>query len=236
MATESASMTSQTLSRGLLLLELLSSSHDGLTIDELTRLAKLHRSVTYRLLRTLEEHGLCIRDTAGRVHLGVRLVALAAGVERDLTSEALPELTSLANELGSTCFLMMQDHHECVTLLSVEPRQAVASVAQRPGSRHSVFLGAPGKAILSQIPDTEWMGQAIPKMREEVRAVRERGFATSANEVIPSVRSVSVPLQITGHAPSAIATIFVASAYSDEQLGERLLQCAKTIRLAMIGR
>lgn len=236
MAREPAPQTSQTLSRGIHLLELLSTTRDGFTIDELAENAKLHRSITYRLLRTLEEHGLCVRDSAGRVHLGVRLASLAAGVERDLTSETLPELTSLANEIGSTCFLMLRDHSECITLVSAEPRQAIAPVAQRPGSRHSVFLGAPGKAILSQIPDSEWADSAGEQFRAEVWSVRERGFATSANEVMPSVRSVAVPLEISGHAPASIATIFVASKFDDNELGERLAGCAKRIRIAMIGR
>ena len=80
------------------------------------------------------------------------MAALAAGVAHDLQAEALPELTAVANELGLTCFLVVLDHDECVTLVSVEPRHAVASVAQRPGTRHPVTVGAPGKAILSVLP------------------------------------------------------------------------------------
>ena len=66
----------------------------------------MHRSVAYRLLRTLEDHGLVTRDAAGRIQLGARMAALAAGVAHDLQAEALPELTAVANDLGMTCFLV----------------------------------------------------------------------------------------------------------------------------------
>src|SRR6478736_7469373 len=138
---------SHTLSRGIRILEVLADAREPLTIDELATRLEVHRSIAYRLLRTLEEHGLVTRDANGRVSLGSRLAALAAGVAHDLQAEALPELTAAANELGMTCFLSVLDGDEIVTLTSIEPRHAIASVAQRPGTRHSIGLGAPGKVV-----------------------------------------------------------------------------------------
>src|SRR5690606_4994245 len=142
------SSASQTLSRGIRILELLAEARGPLTIDEITDRMGVHRSIAYRLLRTLEDHGLVGRDPTGRVALGARMAVLAAAVATDLQSEALPELTAVANELGITCFLTVLDQDQCITLASVEPRHAVAPMAQRPGARHSVAVGAPGKAIL----------------------------------------------------------------------------------------
>ncbi|MEO7123518.1 MAG: helix-turn-helix domain-containing protein, partial [Lacisediminihabitans sp.] len=83
---------SQTLDRGIRMLELLGED-GGLSIGELSERLGLHRSITYRILRTLEAHGLAVRDDGGRVSLGVRMAALARGVARDLQTAALPELT-----------------------------------------------------------------------------------------------------------------------------------------------
>lgn len=47
---------SQTLSRGIRLLELIAASERDPTIDELAARLDVHRSVAYRLLRTLEDH------------------------------------------------------------------------------------------------------------------------------------------------------------------------------------
>ncbi|WP_091705022.1 IclR family transcriptional regulator [Microbacterium sp. cf046] len=226
---------SQTLSRGIRILEILADAREPLSIDEIGRRLGVHRSVAYRLLRTLEDHGLLTRDGAGRIQLGARMAALAAGVAHDLQAEALPELTAVANDLGTTCFLVVLDHDECVTLVSVEPRHAVASVAQRPGTRHPVTIGAPGKAILSVLPAGEWPADVSDHLRGEVREAAARGFATSHDEVIPSLRSVSVPIVLRGRLPSAIAVVYVASAHGPAEIALRLQRSAAVIRDALGG-
>lgn len=233
--TASPAPASQTLSRGIRILEELADSREPLTIDQLASRLTVHRSVAYRLLRTLEEHGLVLRDSAGRVQLGPRMAALAAGVAHDLQAEALPELTSAANELGMTCFLTVLDRDECVTVASVEPRHADGLVAQRPGTRHPVTRGAPGRAILSLLPEGERAARIDPDAAAAVARVGERGWATSHDEVIPSLRSVAVPLHVRGRQPAAIAVVFVASARSEEDIAARLTRSAVAVREALGG-
>ncbi|MFK3676283.1 IclR family transcriptional regulator [Microbacterium sp. NPDC090218] len=230
------SPASQTLSRGIRILEVLADARGPLTIDEISARLGVHRSIAYRLLRTLEDHGLVTRDAAGAVSLGARMAALAAGVAHDLQAEALPELTAIANELGMTCFLAVLDGAECITLASVEPRHAVASVAQRPGARHPVTVGAPGKAILAQLPSGEWPTTDIPELLPaDVEATRDRGYATSHDEVIPTVQSVAVPLALRGQRPSAIAVVHVATDLDDAEIAARLQRSAAVIREALDG-
>jgi len=226
---------SQTLSRGIRILEVLADARAPLTIDEIAARLDVHRSVAYRLLRTLEDHRLIGRDAAGAVTLGPRMAALAAGVAHDLQAEAIPELTAIANELGMTCFLGVLDAGDCITLASIEPRHAIASVAQRPGARHSVTVGAPGKAILTQLPVTQWPGDPGDALRAEVDQARTRGFATSHDEVIPTVQSVAVPLVLRGQRPAAIAVVHVATALDDAEIAARLQRSASAIRDALDG-
>lgn len=226
---------SQTLSRGLRILEELADAREPLTIDQLAARLAVHRSVAYRLLRTLEDHGLVVRDSSGRVQLGARMAALAAGVAHDLQAAALPELTAVANDLGMTSFLAILDHSECVTLASVEPRHADGSVAQRPGTRHAVTRGAPGRAVLSLIPDTARPPGVSDELAQEVERVRTVGWATSHDEVIPSLRSVAVPLQIRGREPAAVAVVYVASRYPDAIIAEHLVRAASAIRESLGG-
>ncbi|MGN8025174.1 IclR family transcriptional regulator [Microbacterium sp. 22242] len=223
---------SQTLSRGIRILEILSDERGPLSIDEIAARLGVHRSIAYRLLRTLEDHGLVGRDAAGLVALGPRMAALAAGVAHDLQAEALPELTAVANELGMTCFLAVLDGEECITLASVEPRHAVASVAQRPGARHPVTVGAPGKAILAQLAEAEWPA-ATPELQDAVAAARLAGYATSHDEVIPTVQSVAVPLALRGQRPAAIAVVHVTTDRTDAEIAGRLQRTAGTIREAL---
>jgi DNA-binding IclR family transcriptional regulator len=230
---EERAPASQTLSRGIRILEVLADAREPLTIDEIARRLDVHRSVAYRLLRTLEDHGLIARDRDGRIVLGARMAALAAGVAHDLQAEALPELTDVANELGMTCFLSVLDHDECVTLASVEPRHAVASVAQRPGTRHPVTRGAPGKAILSLVPGASWPADAAAPLRREVTDASSRGWFESHDEVVPSLRSVAVPLELRGRGPAAVAVVYLASRHEPAEIAARLGRSAATVRAAL---
>jgi len=232
---EAKNPASQTLSRGIRILEELADARTPLTIDEIAGRLGVHRSIAYRLLRTLEDHRLVSRDTAGAVLLGARMAALAAGVAHDLQAEALPELTAIANELGMTCFLAVLDGDDCITLASIEPRHAVASVAQRPGARHPIIVGAPGKAILMQLRVAEWPSDAATSLHAEVEAARPRGYATSHDEVIPTVQSVAVPLALRGQRPAAIAVVHVATSIDDAEIAARLQRSATTIREALEG-
>ncbi|GAB3409872.1 helix-turn-helix domain-containing protein [Schumannella luteola] len=227
-ASAAAGVGSQTLSRGIRALEVL-ADEPGLTIAELAARLGVHRSIAYRILRTLEEHGLVVRDAAGRVALGARLAALARGVEHDLQAAALPELTTLARELGMTAFLVVLDHRECVTLVSVEPPHSVAAVAQRPGTRHSLTAGAPGLAIGSRLGAAQLAaaGVVLPD-RPELAAARERGFATSSGEVIAGLSSVAAPLLVPGSAPAAVAVVYVGE-QDVVALGERLRRAADAV-------
>lgn len=234
-ATPPSTAGSQTLSRGIRVLEILSEAGTPLTIDETASRLGVHRSNAYRLVRTLEEHGLVGRDPRGGLVLGARLAALAAGVDRDLQAEALPELTAAANELGMTCFVAVLDREECVTLTSVEPRHAVAAVAQRPGTRHFVGVGAPGRAILAQVPRADWPSQVSAHVVEDVRGGGVGGAFLSYDEVIPNLRAVAVPLGVRGHAPAAVGAVYVSSERSTEAIGARLRGAAEAIIAALGG-
>lgn len=231
--TASTQAGSQTLSRGIRVLEILAGADRNLSIDELAASLGVHRSVAYRLLRTLEDHGLVTRDTAGRLALGTGLAALASGVARDLQQLALPELNDVASELGMTCLLaVLADSDEAVTLVSAAPRQTMAVVSYRPGHRHPITRGAPGKAILSSLPERAWPSEMSDELRAEVAESRVRGYALSHDEVLPSLESVAVPLTLPGQPPAAIAVIHVSLPRPGAEIAQRLQAAAESVARA----
>ncbi|GGA72898.1 hypothetical protein GCM10011490_24600 [Pseudoclavibacter endophyticus] len=216
--TGARSTHSQTLSRGLQALELLGEANGPLTIAEVAEGLGLHRSVVYRILRTLEDHGLVSRDASGRLRLGPGIAALARGVSRGLQQVAQPELSRIAERFGVTAFVGVLDRFQVVTLLSVEPRDAHASIAQRPGTRHDVNRGSTGYAVLAGMSDDELAsvvesGLAVDE--ERVRETRTRGYATSHDEVIPGLRSIAVPMPISSE-PNLLAISIVSIAELDD--------------------
>ncbi|MEU2679394.1 helix-turn-helix domain-containing protein [Streptomyces sp. NPDC007107] len=223
---DSKAPASQTLSRGVRVLEVLAAAHRPLSIDEIAGELGVHRSIAYRMVRTLESHRLISRQDAGRYAPGAGLVVLAQSVERDLHTVSLPELASAAEDLGMTTFVAIDDEHECVTLVSVEPRHATATVMQRPGTRHSLTKGAPGVAILST---RDGSPGGDPETEQAVEEARRAGYAVSRGEVIPGVASVAVPLHTRGPVQAAIAVVYVTSERPAEEIAQRLTTAAEAI-------
>jgi DNA-binding IclR family transcriptional regulator len=143
-----AAETSQTLDRGVRVLEVLADCPDGLTVTALATRLEVNRTVVYRLISTLEQHALVRRDVRGRLFVGLGVLHLASGVQPLLRDLAVPVLRSLAEAIGCTAHLTVADGDEALALAVVEPTWTDFHVAYRIGSRHPIDQGAAGKAIL----------------------------------------------------------------------------------------
>jgi DNA-binding IclR family transcriptional regulator len=218
-----ASPHSQTLDRGIRLLEALVDADAPVGIDTLARGLGVHRSIAYRMVRTLEDHQLVRRSADGRYEPGFGLSVLARGVSRALQTAALPELTALANSVGMTAFLVVRDGADAVTIASIEPRHSVAHVTYRPGVRHPIDQGAPGIALLAG-------ALARPGERPEVAESRDRGYATSRGEVLPGLSAAAAPiLGRRGDVAGAVAVVFLDGQVDQDALGRRLVEAARNI-------
>ena len=220
-----------TLSRGIQVLKLVAASPYPLAPVAIADEVGVSRATTYRLLRTLEHHDLVVATPDGRYVRGPGLGPLAAATQRSLRQLAAPTLRSLADRTGLTAFVAMQDQDECVTLLSATPEGFTTSISQPTGSRHSVSSGAPGKAILSIVPREDWPlpQEQADSLEEEIEAIWQRGFAVSHNEVLPGVSSVSVPFQIPGERPCAVALLCTDQSYDPAGLAADLKHAAAEI-------
>jgi DNA-binding IclR family transcriptional regulator len=173
--------TSQTLDRGLRVLAVLASHPNGLTVTELSASVGVNRTVVYRLVTTLEQHGLARRDSAGRLHIGLGVLALARGLQPVLREVANPVLRSLAEDLGATAHLTLVDSGEALAIVVVEPTWTDYHVAYRVGARHPLDQGAAGRAIL--------LGREIASGAD----VPDR-FVQTAGELQPGARGVASPV------------------------------------------
>ncbi len=209
---------SQTLARGLRALEIVGTAESSMTVARLGEELDIHRSMAYRLVKTLELHGFIDRHASGELTLGVKLATLARSVAKTLQEAAAPELADLAARFEMTAFLATYDGDSVVTLSSSEPQNVETTVAKRPGSRHSIDRGAPGKVVRSQLDPARFPPQS---------------FEFSQDEVIPGVASIAVPLAISGNSPAALAVIFLPQPIDREEIASALAEAAARIRRAL---
>ena len=179
--------TLQTLDRGLHALAIISQQEDGISIADLAVRLGVHRAIGYRLITTLEAHGLIARNAAGQVYLGVGLLTLASRFEPQLRSLARPLLHRLAEGTRAAAFVSMPQGEDCVAIMVAEPEGGVLRVAYRVGSRHPLTLGAAGIAILAGRPER-------PGEPDAVREARSNGFSVTRSELQRGAVGVASPV------------------------------------------
>lgn len=234
MITEAGPGLAAALSNGIVVLKLVAASRYPLTAASIAEATGLSRATTHRLLRTLEHHDLLATTEDGRYQCGPGIAPLAASVQRSFRQMVAPALRSLADRTGKTSFVAVQDEDECVTLLSAIPTGFQTSIAQAPGTRHSMTAGAPGKAILSVIPKDAWpttdpKSTKYQDLSEEIAEIWNQGYAVSEGEVLPGVSSIAVPLTVPGERPCALALLCTEQKIDRQQLVAALKETAANI-------
>lgn len=178
--------------------------------DIVTRL-NLDKGTLSRLLSTLAERGLVIRDPVTRHYrLGPVIVALgnAANTQQSLPQLALPSLTRLRDISGESAVLdvLMGDARVCVA--QVESRQDLRRVVEL-GVPIPPHAGAAGKVLLAYLsgPALADMLKRIdlvrmtpvtitkrPALMAELRKIRRLGYAIGRGERIPGGAGIAVPV------------------------------------------
>ena len=209
---------SQTLARGLAALEIIGGAPAPISVTALSQRLKIHRSMGYRLVKTLEQCGFVERDADGGLLLGTKLASLARRVAKDLLSATAPELATIAEALEMTAFLVAYDGESAVTLSSVEPKNLETTLGKKPGSKHAIGQGAPGKVIQSQLDPNKYPPQP---------------FEMSENEVIQGIASIAVPLHLASGQPAAIAVLYLPHEVDEVSVAEVLTLAAKRISTVM---
>jgi len=210
---------SQTLDRGLACLDFVTASDHPVSVESTAESLGLHRSIVYRLLRTLEGRRLVERNADGDYLPGPYLAVLSRSVRRSLRAAAAPVLANLAEDLQMTAFLVVADGDEAVTIDSVEPSSLNAHVAYRPGTRHAIDRGAPGLALLAG-------REPVSGERAEIGRARQLGWAQSEAEVIAGMASIAVPVADQG----AIAVLWLAgNPVQTTDVADRLMAAATEV-------
>ncbi len=210
--------TSQTLDRGIRALTALADSTSGLTVAQLAERVGAPRTAGYRLVATLEAHGLARRDADGRVHLGVGVLRLAARVHPLLRQAATPALRRLAEAVGATAHLTVAEGTDALAIAVVEPSWTDYHMAYRVGSRHRLALGAAGKAII--LGRTASSNPASPP------------YTTSEGELQPGAHGIAAPIRDVPGLEASVGVVSFAP-LDASKAGPRVIQAAAEVSAAL---
>lgn len=177
----------QTLVRGLAILEHVAQSTDGVTVQQVADLIAVHRTMALRALAALSEYDLVRKGADGRFRIASGVIALGRNYLPTLREASRPVLDRLSSELGSSTCLLVADGDEAAAVIVIEPADASWHLTFKAGSRHPLDRGSAGYALQSLRPPT-------PDEPEQVAEARRLGYARSHGEVEPGAWGVTVPL------------------------------------------
>jgi DNA-binding IclR family transcriptional regulator len=216
---------SQSLERGLDVLEAIAAEGGELGVREVARRCGLSPTIVQRLVTSLASRGYIEKnnDTA-RYRLGHRTLALGVTSEAafDYVVAARRELERLAHDHHLNGFLSVLRGGRAIYLLAVQADGPVA-IKVSPGSEMPLHSTGAGKALLASLSDGEArkvlgirkLTAITPHTITDPAAivallpkVRRQGFALVNEENIPGVLSVGAPIR--DRAGGVVAALSVA--------------------------
>jgi DNA-binding IclR family transcriptional regulator len=230
--------------------ELLKAVADGREPESAAALAdrcRLNRSTTWRLLATLERHGLVDRDPeTNRYSIGHAVVQMAgaSGYEA-VARRAQPLLRRLADDTGETVNLAVPHLLQLVYVSQVQaPHVMTANWLGRPVALHATSTG---KAFMAWLPDEERAASLAEPLERytkttvtdavaleaELQRVRRRGYAVSRGELEPGLWGVSAASLDSRGRPAAVVSVWGAEGRIREHgfraLGGRAAETARDL-------
>lgn len=216
----------QSLSRGLTLLEYIADAHGSISLTDLAQRAGLANSTTHRLLSTLAQHGF-VRQLGeqGLWTMGARAFTVGASFldSRNLLAMVHPHLRDLMERSGETVNLAVVDHatFDAIIIDQVQCNQLMRMSASIGGTLPMHASGA-GKALLSTLKDdyltrllhrkgmhayTPHTLTAPQPLKNDLAAIRKRGFSFDDEEHALGLRCVAAYLFNEYHEPFAALSI-----------------------------
>ena len=227
------------LETGLAVIEAFDAQHPRLTLTEVAARTGMTRASARRYLLTLAKLGYA--DYNGKhFSLDLRVLRLGYGLlsSAPLPRRAQPILDALAQETGESASVAVMDETAVVFLARAQSRR-VFSATVGVGTRLPAFCLSTGRVLLAQRSDVEVRMlldhteriaytphtiTAIDKIVEEVRRVRQQGYAVSDEEYEPGLRSVAVPVPgASGRADVAMTISAHSAQVGAEDVMHRLL-------------
>jgi DNA-binding IclR family transcriptional regulator len=201
---------SQTLARGLTVLQVVATSRRGLTVQEVASHIGVHRTIAHRLLSTLAQFRLVAKGEDGRFRSAAALAVLGASFDNNVRQLSLPTLRALADELGSTVSLLVAEGDQQVAIAVIVPNNVFYQLSFHEGSRYPLDRGAAGIALLASMPPR-------PDERDLVPQTRQQGWVITHGEVEPNTYGLAVPVR--RRPPSPPTCINLISHREDVVLG-----------------
>lgn len=234
----------QSLERALDILELLGQSESDLGVTEIAPAVGLANGTAHRLLSTLIRRGYARQNPENRRYaLGIKAYTLSTAAREHLGPLARPFLTELMKLSRESSNLAALEKNSVVYLDQV-PAPRMVRMFTEPGNRSPLHSTGTGKVLLAyqteEIVDRFVEESGLPRftaytitkpgeLKDELKLVRERGYALDFEEMEEGVRCLAGPVFAPDGRILAAMSISGPASRLDESTLERLIPHIKRI-------
>jgi DNA-binding IclR family transcriptional regulator len=231
----------ESVDRALALIQILSRSGTGLSLDELTQASGLPKSSLHRTLAALKRRGFATQQReTGRYFLGSEMLRAAFDFHERLDVRALlrPVLIRLRQEFNETVHVGVLDGGDVVYLDKLESSHPIKMTSAIGGRNPSHCTGV-GKVLLAWTYPSDasiraFVSEFGPLRRrtrttitttgglaKEMGRIRERGYALDLEESELGVRCIAFPVFVGRSVPQAAISVSAPrERLSDRRLSE----------------
>jgi DNA-binding IclR family transcriptional regulator len=238
----------QAVDRAVALLKSVAASATPPTVLELARECSINRSTAWRLLRTLEHHGLVDRDPiTQRYTVGYGAISVAAAVTDDaLVRRVRPLLSKLAAVTGETVTLAVAKRFNLVYVDQVDPPNVmVPNWLDKPLPLHATSGGKAFLAWLGRDERDAILPRELPRytahtitdrdrLEREFDEVRRVGYALCTREYEEFSSGASAAVLNTRQYPIAVINVWGPAprnpAKKLHEIGREAVQTAQEVR------
>ncbi len=224
-----------TVKKAFQILKLISNAGRGLGITELSKGLGISKSTVHGIASALEGVGAVIRDpSTKRFSLGLSLFELgrSAYSRVDLKDAARPSMEELVQKTQQSVFLGVRNGRHVTIIDMVESRDQL-KISAPVGAAIPLLAGAIGKVFLALMEEErarEYIeSEGLPgytentitdpgRYLEEVRNVRQNGYAIDNEEYMRGVMAVASPVRGVEHLAAAIWLVGVKPNMDGERM------------------
>ncbi len=227
------------------ILEYIILSGRELSLKEISEEIGLHISTVHRYLSSLINKGFVRKTSNGFYKPGFRILELSSYILQsfDLRDIARPYLIDLMEKTKQTVHLTIKDGFEGVYIDKVEGPGTLPMMS-RIGMRMPLYSTSFGKILLAYssedyiedylrkvplIPRTENTITSPEKLKEELKKIRERGYAFDEEENERGIKCIGAPIfDFSGKVVAAVSISGYYLNFEGENKEKLLLELLKT--------
>lgn len=201
------------------------------TVTKLSDDLDIPKSTAQVYLNTLYAHNFVSKDN-DKYSIGLRFLEYSTYALQNLAlyPEVRSKVEELADKTGELAACFVEENGDAVYIYGVEGERSIRTDLS-VGERSNLYSTASGKAILAHLSE-EQVQEVIAagleprtpntitdpgELRDELAAIRERGFARSDEESVEGMRAVSAPISLGGRVRGAISLAGPASRFVGER-------------------